>query len=172
MTPSAGVPGSVPVSSTTFLGAPLPASPLPSWADALAGGWLPCLERLLRRDGEDLAGPEARFAVDSLAFCLPDVEQSTLAWWHLAVLLACGEPRQAAALVATLGKLLRAADLPALTMEDDRIAAIAVLWALMGGIEEWEAADGAAALMALALMAPCATCEWLPSLARFGGAGE
>ncbi|PNH09337.1 hypothetical protein TSOC_004071 [Tetrabaena socialis] len=168
---------------TMLPGAPLPASPPLSWADALAGGWLPCLERLLRRGGEDPGGPESRLALNSLALSVPDVKPCTLTWRHFAVLLAYGEPRQAAGLVATLGKLLHAADLSALVepaMEDDCIAATAALWALRGAIEEWEAASGAAASEAstaalpaqsaagrqLALMMSCAACEWLPPLAR------
>ncbi|PNH09241.1 hypothetical protein TSOC_004156 [Tetrabaena socialis] len=159
------------------------ASPPPSWMDALAGGWLPCLERLLRRGGGDPAGPEMRLAVSSLAVCLPDVEPCTRALRHLAVLLAYGEPRQAAALVATMGKLLHAADLSALmepTTADNCMAAAAAHWALEGAIEEWEAASEAAASEAsiaalpapsvagrqLALMVSCAACEWLPPLAR------
>ncbi|PNH09335.1 hypothetical protein TSOC_004073 [Tetrabaena socialis] len=163
-------------------GAPLPASPPLSWADALAGGWLPCLERLLRRGGEDPAGPETRLAVRAIA-CLLGWEPFTPAWRHLAVLLAYGEPRQAAALVATLGKLLHAADLAALvesTTKGGGIAAAGALWALTGAVEEWEATSGAAASKAstaalpaqsaagrqLALMVSCAACEWLPLLAR------
>ncbi|PNH03082.1 hypothetical protein TSOC_010878 [Tetrabaena socialis] len=163
-------------------GAPLPASPPPSWADALAGGWLPCLERLLRRGGEDPVGLEARLAMGSLALRLPDVEPCTLTWRHLAVLLAYGEPCKAAALVATLGKLLRTVDAFALkcTTADDHVAAAAAIWALIGAYEEWEAASDAASSGAslaalpaqsaagrqLALMVSCATCEWLPPLAR------
>ncbi|PNH09336.1 hypothetical protein TSOC_004070 [Tetrabaena socialis] len=164
-------------------GAPLPASPPPSWADALVGGWLPCLERLLRCGGEDPAGLEAILALNSLAFCVPAVQPGPLTWRHLAVLLAYGEPCQAAALVATLGKLLHAVDTSAL-VEPTRtcgcIAAAAAPWALRGAIEAWEAASGAAVSEALtaalpaqsaagrqlALMVSCAACEWLPPLAR------
>ncbi|PNH09334.1 hypothetical protein TSOC_004072 [Tetrabaena socialis] len=158
---------------TMLPGAPLLVSPPLSWADALAGGWLPCLERLLRRGGEDPGGPESRLALNSLALSVPDVKPCTLTWRHFA----------AAGLVATLGKLLHAADLAALvepTTEDDCIAAAAALGALRGAIEEWEAASGAAASEAstaalpaqsaagrqLALMVSCAACEWLPPLAR------
>ncbi|PNH03080.1 hypothetical protein TSOC_010877 [Tetrabaena socialis] len=163
-------------------GAPLPASPPPSWADALAGGWLPCLERLLRRGGEDPAGLETRLAIGSLALHMTNVEPCTLTWRHLAVLLAYGEPCKAAALVATLGKLLRTVDAFALkcTTADDHLAAAAALWAMIGAYGEWETASDAAASGAslaalpaqsaagrqLALMVSCATCEWLPSLAR------
>ncbi|PNH09226.1 hypothetical protein TSOC_004154 [Tetrabaena socialis] len=138
-------------------GAPLPASPPPSWADALAGGWLPCLERLLHRGGEDPAGPEMRLAVSAMALFLPDGEPSTRAWRHFAVLLAYGEPRQAAVLVATLGKLLYAADLSALlesTTADNWIAAAAAMCALEGAVEEWEAASGAATFGAMTAALP------------------
>ncbi|GFR44842.1 hypothetical protein Agub_g6185, partial [Astrephomene gubernaculifera] len=40
-------------------GVPLPAAPPPSVAAALAGGFLPCLERLLRRTGADFNSREA-----------------------------------------------------------------------------------------------------------------
>ncbi|PNH06644.1 hypothetical protein TSOC_006940 [Tetrabaena socialis] len=173
-------------------GAPLPASPPPPWALALAAGWLPCLELLLRRGGEDAACRETSLACAAL---LPKEEEEGAeegaacreAWRHLAVLLAYGEPRQAAALVATLGELLRAASaagtaqLPwsratarALlgaqfdSMTAARTAAAAPAasgaggWALGG-------APGAAPTAAgrqLALMVSYAACSWLPPLAR------
>ncbi|PNH03601.1 hypothetical protein TSOC_010327 [Tetrabaena socialis] len=169
-------------------GAPLPDSPPPSWADALAGGWLPCLERLLRRGGEDPAGPELQLSSSTLFInertALIDWSMS---WRHLAVLLAYGEPRQAAALVATLGKLLRAADpvrLADAVSKGSVTPAGAALWMLEGaGLElstTVAAASGAggqaqgglpcgapsAAGRQLALMLSYALCDWLPPLAR------
>ncbi|PNH03170.1 hypothetical protein TSOC_010805, partial [Tetrabaena socialis] len=128
-------------------GAPMPDSPPPSWEPALAGGWLPCLERLLRRGSEGPAGPELVLSTSALFLQeSATVEDCPMAWRHLAVLLAYGEPRQAAALVATLGKLLRAAS----------PACLAV--AASTGL--------ATPAVALALMLSYAMCEWLPPLAR------
>ncbi|GFR44403.1 hypothetical protein Agub_g5635 [Astrephomene gubernaculifera] len=66
----------------------LPASPPPDVAAALSAGYLPCLERLLRRQGW----------LPANALCL-------LSWRHLGWMLAYGDPRQAAALVETLCKV-------------------------------------------------------------------
>ncbi|PNH06898.1 hypothetical protein TSOC_006690 [Tetrabaena socialis] len=83
-------------------GEPLPPTPPPGLAVVLAGGFLPCLERLLRRAGEEPDGPESVV----MGALLRDGHT-----WHVwAHLLEYGEPRQAAALVATLGKLLRRAN--------------------------------------------------------------
>ncbi|PNH03349.1 hypothetical protein TSOC_010565 [Tetrabaena socialis] len=65
-------------------------------AAALAAGVLPCLERLLRRASEDGDADLRRCRLLDKVF---DLES-------LAPLLAYGEPRQAAALVATVRKLL------------------------------------------------------------------
>ncbi|PNH09472.1 hypothetical protein TSOC_003886 [Tetrabaena socialis] len=80
----------------------LPPAPPPALAAALAGGLLPCLERLLRRAGEEPDGPES-------AMVSPLLREGQ-AWRLWGPLLEYGEPRQAAALVATLGKLLRRAN--------------------------------------------------------------
>ncbi|KXZ47158.1 hypothetical protein GPECTOR_37g164 [Gonium pectorale] len=78
----------------------LPPSPPRPVSAALSGGLLPCLEYLLRSAGRDPAGSWQAAAVRDLA-----------AWLgaQLAPLLAYGDEREAAALVATLGKLLRRA---------------------------------------------------------------
>ncbi|PNH08251.1 hypothetical protein TSOC_005250 [Tetrabaena socialis] len=73
----------------------------PGMTAVLAGGLLPCLERLLRRAGEELDGPES--------VVMGALLRQNHAWRLWAHLLEYGEPRQAAALVATLGKLLRRA---------------------------------------------------------------
>ncbi|KAG2482750.1 hypothetical protein HYH03_018344 [Edaphochlamys debaryana] len=87
--------------------APLPPAPPLGLESALAGGVLPCLERLLRRTAAGLreGGPPP-----------PEVEASTALseldgglWTRLAPLLAWGDARQAAALVRTVGKGLEAA---------------------------------------------------------------
>ncbi|PNH03167.1 hypothetical protein TSOC_010803 [Tetrabaena socialis] len=170
-------------------GAPMPDSPPPSWEPALAGGWLPCLERLLRRGGEDPAGPE--LVLSSSALLLKEsatVVDCPMAWRHLAVLLAYGEPRQAAALVATLGKLLRAADPACLAIGASSTGlatpAMAALWLLEGASMDVSTAAAAAsdadgqaraglprgapsaAGWQLARMVSYAMCEWLPPLAR------
>ncbi|KXZ47164.1 hypothetical protein GPECTOR_37g170 [Gonium pectorale] len=78
----------------------LPPSPPRPVAAALSGGLLPCLEYLLRSAGRGPAGGWQAAAVRELA-----------AWLEaqLAALLAYGDEREAAALVTTLGKLLRRA---------------------------------------------------------------
>ncbi|PNH11940.1 hypothetical protein TSOC_001152 [Tetrabaena socialis] len=165
-------------------GAPLPPSPPPSWAAALAGGWLPCLERLLRRGGDKPSGPEASLAASALFLRkLTPVMDCLMTWRHATALLAYGEPREAAALVATLGKLLRAADpaplAAAASMKGALIPAAAAIWILKGAISAREASDAggrmrggfpggaqSAAGRQLALMVSYALCEWLPPLAR------
>ncbi|PNH05227.1 hypothetical protein TSOC_008524 [Tetrabaena socialis] len=141
----------------------LPGEPLPSAAPPLvtaflAGGALPCVERLLRRAGEEPLGPES------------DVVKGMLrcghSWKLWCLLLAYGEPRQAAALVATVGKLLR------------RVGA--------GAMAEWASpvTDCAGNMLLRALATPAApeqeqalpeqlarqlmraACEWLPELSR------
>ncbi|KXZ49639.1 hypothetical protein GPECTOR_20g496 [Gonium pectorale] len=76
----------------------LPPSPPRPVAAALAGGLLPCLEYLLRGAGRDPGGWQAA-AVGELAWL----------GRHMELLLAYGDAGEAAALVATLGKLLRRA---------------------------------------------------------------
>ncbi|KAG2482111.1 hypothetical protein HYH03_018935 [Edaphochlamys debaryana] len=86
--------------------APLPPAPPAGLESALAGGVLPCLERLFRRTAASLCegGPPP-----------PEVEASTALseldgglWTRLAPVLAWGDARQAAALVRTIGKGLEA----------------------------------------------------------------
>ncbi|KXZ45628.1 hypothetical protein GPECTOR_52g3 [Gonium pectorale] len=79
----------------------LPPEPPPEVAAALEGGLLRCLERLMRRAGRDPQGPEA-----AVLRSLGGLGDRSF-WSYLMPLLAYGEPRQAAALVATLRKLLR-----------------------------------------------------------------
>ncbi|KXZ47497.1 hypothetical protein GPECTOR_35g935 [Gonium pectorale] len=86
----------------------LPAVPPPAVAAALTAGLLPCLERLMRGAGRDPRGPEAT-VLRNLA-CADDPAETTGFWPYLAPLLAYGDPRQAAALLATLSKLLRTVD--------------------------------------------------------------
>ncbi|KXZ51449.1 hypothetical protein GPECTOR_12g412 [Gonium pectorale] len=74
---------------------PLPPRPV---AAALSGGLLPFLEYLLRSGGRDPGGWQAA-AARELTWILD----------HLVPLLAYGDAREAAALVVTLGKLLRRA---------------------------------------------------------------
>ncbi|PNH06515.1 hypothetical protein TSOC_007157 [Tetrabaena socialis] len=162
------------------------ADPRPLIPDALAGGWLPCLERLLRRGGEDPAGPELVIIYALFHEMGTAVIDCPMAWRHLAVLLAYGEPRQAAALVATLGKLLRATDPARLALAVSTAhatPAVAALWMLEGaGLQlstvtaaASDAGDQAqgglpcaapsAAGRQLALMLSYALREWLPPLA-------
>ncbi|KAG2482902.1 hypothetical protein HYH03_018184 [Edaphochlamys debaryana] len=112
---------------------PLPPEPLPpvaspAVASALAGGVLPCLERLIRRAAAAAreaggtgqqhaaappgdAGPAeptpellALMALD--ACCRTASGAMAVCWMLFAALLAYGDPREAGALIATLGKAL------------------------------------------------------------------
>ncbi|PNH03350.1 hypothetical protein TSOC_010567 [Tetrabaena socialis] len=78
-------------------------------AAALAAGMLPCLERLLRRGGQ---APGEAGEVPNLQLCLL-LKAEVFDLESLAPLLAYGEPRQAAALVATVRKLLACRAAPA-----------------------------------------------------------
>ncbi|PNH11909.1 hypothetical protein TSOC_001222 [Tetrabaena socialis] len=163
-------------------GALLPDSPPPSWEPALAGGWLPCLERLLRRGSGDPGVQVPVLAFSALVLQeRTDVIDCPLAWRHLAVLLAYGEPRQAAALVATLGKLLRGADPAGLAdaaLTGYAAPAAAALWTLIGTYTQKTAAPDTSearglpceapsvAGRQLAVMLTYSVCEWLPPLAR------
>ncbi|GFR50270.1 hypothetical protein Agub_g12457, partial [Astrephomene gubernaculifera] len=89
-----------PAAFLTCVTGPLPSTPPPMLAAALAGGMLPCLERLLRRAGEATKCPEADFLIGLLA---EDKGDPSL----FLSLLAYGEPRQVAALVASMAKVLR-----------------------------------------------------------------
>ncbi|GFR45657.1 hypothetical protein Agub_g7068, partial [Astrephomene gubernaculifera] len=71
---------------------------------ALAGGLLPCLERLLRRAGQLPLGPEAGVLRKLLG---GDPESCS---GYLVALLGHGDQREAVSLLATLGKLLRVAE--------------------------------------------------------------
>ncbi|KXZ48228.1 hypothetical protein GPECTOR_29g132 [Gonium pectorale] len=93
----------------------LPPKPPPEVAAALEGGLLRCLERLLRRAGRDPQGREV-----AMLRRLGRLGDGSL-WPYLAPLMAYGEPRQAAALVATLRKLLRTVD----------------LWGMLAAWSEW-----------------------------------
>ncbi|KXZ49281.1 hypothetical protein GPECTOR_22g875 [Gonium pectorale] len=162
-----------------------PEAPLDT-AAALEGGLLRCLERLLRRAGRDPQGPESVVVVRALR----GLADGSL-WPFVARLLAYGEPRQAAALVATLRKLLRTGDPQ--TMVPDPGAEWSIhlrfLWAwgyvLHAGVdwalaEPWEAEllereEGEAAApgsgpspasQQLLRLLSCAACEWLPELSR------
>ncbi|KXZ54036.1 hypothetical protein GPECTOR_5g145 [Gonium pectorale] len=84
----------------------LPPQPPPMLAAALDGGLLPCLERLMRRAGRNPQGPDAA-VLRSLCY----KAGSRMGFWaYCAPLLAYGDARRAAALLATLCKLLRSAD--------------------------------------------------------------
>ncbi len=95
----------------------LPAAPPSSLAAALSGGLLPCLERLVRRAGAAAAAaappgcspalfphldPSATEQL-LLQFLLTKYDRQPYLVW----LLAYGEPSEAAALVTSVGKLLR-----------------------------------------------------------------
>ncbi|KAG2482110.1 hypothetical protein HYH03_018934 [Edaphochlamys debaryana] len=91
---------------------PLPPAPKPSFRSALAGGVLPCLERLFRRAAASQletgpgGGPEASPPEAQTLFAFK--QRYGDSWRWLAPLLAWGDARQAAALVRTIGKGLEA----------------------------------------------------------------
>ncbi|PNH10027.1 hypothetical protein TSOC_003274 [Tetrabaena socialis] len=143
---------------------PLPPAPPPLFAVALAGGVLPCVERILRRAGEAPFGPEASFAEGRSG---P----------FLVALLAYGEPRQAAALVATLGKLLRGfsslcpapavvpTGMPDLVVKCVRGVLLPVLYDDENVLSSRWVGTGQQHQQ-LAHMTSYAVCEWLPPLSR------
>ncbi|GFR49734.1 hypothetical protein Agub_g11891, partial [Astrephomene gubernaculifera] len=142
-----------------------PARP-PVWtAAALAGGFLPCLERLMRRAGEDPGSLEAVL----LCSLLRDKP-----WQPLLPLLLYGEERHAAALVVTMGKVLRRrTGLGEHTRLCEVVggAAVALLRKAfaalpsMRGDADAAADDGTvAACQRMRLLVSCGVCEWLPAL--------
>ncbi|KXZ47509.1 hypothetical protein GPECTOR_35g947 [Gonium pectorale] len=91
----------------------LPSAPPAGVAAAVAGGLLPCLERLLRRAARDPQGPAALLAMRLLR--QPAAGDGSGDGGgvgpYLGCLLAYGDPAAAAALVATMGKVLRQLEL-------------------------------------------------------------
>ncbi|PNH06872.1 hypothetical protein TSOC_006725 [Tetrabaena socialis] len=141
-----------------LLGGPLSSAASPVTAAALAGGVLPCLERLLRRAGEEPPGPESD-VVKAMLRC----ERSWQLW---SLLLAYGEQRQAAALVATVGKLLRRMGTGAATKWSTPVTDCA--GSMFTHALETPAApeqeQGRPGQLPRMLM--YAVCEWLPALSR------
>ncbi|KAG2482628.1 hypothetical protein HYH03_018436 [Edaphochlamys debaryana] len=93
----------------------LPPLPPPAVALALAGGVLPCLERLIRRAAAaaasgaadtDLRTPEVPVLTVFREAFQPFDGTTGESWAWLAPLLAYGNPREAGAFVATVGKAL------------------------------------------------------------------
>ncbi|KXZ48306.1 hypothetical protein GPECTOR_29g80 [Gonium pectorale] len=160
----------------------LPAEPPPALAAALDGGLLRCLERLMRRGGRDPQRPEATL----LQGLVQEVCQSQSVWSYLAPLLAYGEPRQAAALLATMRKLLRTCEprvpgagclAPMPNLHDCILLAITCFLGdvkIAGVVEQAEVAAAAApgdgppspASQQLLSLLSCAACEWLPELSQ------
>ncbi|PNH11018.1 hypothetical protein TSOC_002163 [Tetrabaena socialis] len=159
----------------------LPLAMPPGLAGALAGGLLPCLERALRRAGQaPTDGTDSAFIAMLVSFG----NQGGL-WPLVARALAYGEPQQAAALVATLGKALRTLAVPflkagALDTERlcplaERVAALAkqllldaVNWleaaGVQGGGTAASASAGSPPQQQLRRLLSYAVCEWLPPL--------
>ncbi|PNH07898.1 hypothetical protein TSOC_005594 [Tetrabaena socialis] len=141
---------------------PLPAAAPPALAVALAGGVLPCLERLLRRAGEEPCGPEA-----DVWWALSEKNDM----WHLwAQLWAYGEPRQAAALVTTLGKLLRRTGPACARGPCSKAACVNAFVLLCDGVLGSALAEvtevGQAVAAQIWRLRVYAACEWLPELSR------
>ncbi|PNH02467.1 hypothetical protein TSOC_011552 [Tetrabaena socialis] len=137
-------------------GEPLPPAPPPDVAVVLAGGLLPCLERLLRRAGEERDGPES-----AVVGALRRYGPTWQLWAHL---LEYGEPQQTAALVATLGKLLRrAVSTPALVAHAEAFSANVCVTVLMGPLLDAHGLVRAQGRQ-LARLLVYALHEWLPAL--------
>ncbi|KXZ50026.1 hypothetical protein GPECTOR_18g179 [Gonium pectorale] len=147
----------------------LPSEPPFEVAAALEGGLLRCLERLMRRAGRDPQGREAA-VVRALG-------RLGSFWSYLAPLLAYGEPRQAAALVATLRKLLRTVDQRAMLAgcepgdgnHEGFLQAVFDILRETLLLNPAGAAPGegpSPATQQLLCLLTCAACEWLPELAR------
>ncbi|KXZ47231.1 hypothetical protein GPECTOR_37g237 [Gonium pectorale] len=150
----------------------LPAEPPPALVAALDGGLLRCLELLMRRAGQQPQGPE----VTLLRGLARRVANDQGFWSYLAPLLAYGEPRQAAALLATLCKLLRTGSPwalgPGVSVQD---CACSIIASFVTGMAEQSKAEAAAApgfgppspaSQQLLRLLSCAACEWLPELAQ------
>ncbi|PNH04588.1 hypothetical protein TSOC_009227 [Tetrabaena socialis] len=141
-------------------GQPLPPAPPPGLAAALAGGLLPCLERLLRRADEEPHGPES-----AVVSALLRRHHTWPLWAHL---LEYGEPRQAAALLATVAKLLRrraAPPAPGAPSGDDRLAialCTSVLVSALAASADLSQAEG----RQRARLLTYAACQWLPALSE------
>ncbi|GFR44815.1 hypothetical protein Agub_g6152 [Astrephomene gubernaculifera] len=162
---------------------PLSSSAPPMAAAALAGGVLPCLERTFRRAGADPSGPEM-----ALVGSLLGVGGASMA---LVGLLVHGEEPQAAALLVTLGKMLRSGDArdageSAASSSSGWMAETvcqlvcdilaysqALLESRAASVKEGTAVAAAAAsgtastrFQQALLLASCALCECLPPLSR------
>ncbi|PNH06619.1 hypothetical protein TSOC_006988 [Tetrabaena socialis] len=162
----------------------------PAVAAALAGGLLPCLEHHLRHAGRVLDNEASSFAFSLLTSLKLD-------WPLLAPLLAYGDPRQAAALLATVRKLLCSRGNPHLLMalawdgtscpasrEACRLGIVLLTFAHIvlvaateaavwrapvagGGAGGHAAAEAGAALRQLAGLVSYAVREWLPLMSDF-----
>ncbi|PNH09109.1 hypothetical protein TSOC_004278 [Tetrabaena socialis] len=170
----------VPVPTDGVLAAERPPAAAPRVVvAALTSGWLPLWERLLRCAGREPLSPEASLLTRMLG------EAGNRA--GVCHMLACCDPRQGAALVATWGKLLRTLAVPQLLSGVDEGAdtprtalacalisgAVAVLIAAVRPLAAgWHQYPGEAAAEAmppqlqLARLLSFALCEWLPPLAR------
>ncbi|PNH03013.1 hypothetical protein TSOC_010965 [Tetrabaena socialis] len=165
---------------------PLPPAAPRAVAAALAGGLLPLWEQLLRCAGRQADRAEA----DLLSHMLASPANHATFW----DLLAYSDVRQAAALVATWGKLLRTLVVPQLlcsmsmggAMDDDG-GHMELAGALMdcavklltssfdrlaeAGLPHPDGVEASAPQLQLALLVSYAVCDWLPPLARLAHEG-
>ncbi|KXZ56585.1 hypothetical protein GPECTOR_1g526 [Gonium pectorale] len=166
---------------------PLPPDAPPVLAAAVDGGLLCCLELLMRRAGRAPDGPEAAVVRTLVSYRVGGSGFMN----SFPKLLAYGKPRQAAALVATLRKLLRTAG-PQTTPADtapkptvhqrfalacESILNAAVSWdcanLLQAKVPDQEEGGGLApgggpspASQQLIRLLSCAACELLPELSQ------
>ncbi|PNH00288.1 hypothetical protein TSOC_013899, partial [Tetrabaena socialis] len=139
----------------------LPPAPPPGLAAALSGGLLPSLERLLRRAGEEPDDQESMVVRGMLGAAQPGN-----LWLPL---LVYGEPRQAAALVATLGKLLRRACLASASTGEairEHFFLFCVCLDILNLQLTAATSHSHAAENQLGRLLAYATCDWLPALSR------
>ncbi len=151
----------------------MPPKPPLMLAAALSGGLLPCLERLVRRTGEAFR-PGAYAATCSTEQQLLESLVSTGRFeYSLCWFLAYGRPTEVAALVLSLGKLLRVVAVDALPKEGGTLGVrpklapnvLLVTSFFFAAAYTYTAGAGAAGegpLRQLRRMVALAACEWLP----------
>ncbi len=183
--------GACALPNVAFLTGTLPPQPPPALAAALSGGLLPCLERIVRRAGQ-AAHRQGRTrtvpcSTEQQLLQVYATGNGRVGDWGW--LLAYGSPAEAAGLVVSWGKLLRAVAAEALPGEDGTLPsemelplmALVSTTGTLGCLSTWamenqECVAGAAAPAAagdggpvwqLRQMAALAACEWLPAMSGY-----
>ncbi|KAG2483888.1 hypothetical protein HYH03_017282 [Edaphochlamys debaryana] len=160
----------------------------PGLAAALAGGALPFLERMFRRSADRRDGGEDGADGDGGGdegggegpcwenLMLTSVRHALSDWWPFLPLLAYGEPRQAAAFVITVSKLLRCTSVEeAMERRSPGFAVVGDMCYLLSHGPTSVIAEGpvaAAARCQLALVLSLALPDWLTQQSRLEADGE